>query len=112
MLRPARTQRFVSCSLLAAALAACSSPTDHPQADSAAAPAAAGGEKKQDAGAQPSPTQAAHTQELIQQKQQLLIKTSLDNAKALQEQGKYEEARDQLAQVIQLDPSNTQALTA
>jgi type II secretory pathway component GspD/PulD (secretin)/tetratricopeptide (TPR) repeat protein len=111
MLRSARTPRFVSCSLLAAALAACSSPTDHPQADSAAAPAA-GGDKKPAAAPQQTPAQAAHTQELIQQKQQLLIKTSLDNAKALQEQGKYEEARDQLAQVIQLDPSNTQALTS
>jgi general secretion pathway protein D len=110
MLRLARTPRIVAYSLFAAALAACSSPKDHeeaPAADAQAADHAAAPKAPA-----PSPAQASRTQELIQQKQQLLIKTSLDNAIALKEQGKYQEALDQLGQVIQLDPSNTQALSS
>jgi len=120
MLSSARSQRLVSTSLsslLVTALAACSSNSDQPTpeeqapaaADSsapAAKPAAAAA-----AGA-PAEKQSSGTQELVQQKQQMLVKTALENATALREQGNYDEARAQLEQVLLMDPGNTQALVA
>ena len=108
MLRFARTQRFVSMSLLVTSLAACSSQKDQPAPDAAPAPSAPGAPQA----GKPAPAAPSHTQELIQQKQQMLVKSALDNAVALREQGKYEEAREQLEAALAIDPSNTQALTS
>src|SRR5262245_55166422 len=118
MLSPARSPRLVMTSLsslLVTALAACSSSSDQPKSDGETphpsgtnAPAPAG--NKSGGGGAAAQPQSQGTQELIQQKQQLLIKTALDNATALREQGNYDEARAQLEQVLMMDPANTQAL--
>jgi len=121
MLSSARSQRLVSSSLsslLVTALAACSSNSDQPTPEEqAAAPAGSSAPAaKPAAGAAaagaPQEKQSSGTQELVQQKQQMLVKTALDNATALREQGNYEEARAQLEQVLLMDPGNTQALVA
>src|SRR6185436_13092829 len=46
---------------------------------------------------------------LEQQKRDLLVSTALENATALREQGKLEEARAQLEQALQVDPANAVA---
>lgn len=118
MLSPARTQRLVSTSLsslVVTALAACSSSPDQPKPEDAAAQPAAQAPAHAPGAAAPAAQQQPPkpgTQELVQQKQAMLVKTALDNATALREQGNYEEARAQLEQVLLMDPGNTQALVA
>jgi Flp pilus assembly secretin CpaC/tetratricopeptide (TPR) repeat protein len=112
MLSPARMSRAAWVALVLAALAACTSSNDN------ASPGADG--SSGDAAAAPAPAakpaaaapKAQDTQELINEKQQLLLKTALDNATALREAGKLEDARDALEEALRIDPNNSQALVA
>jgi len=51
-------------------------------------------------------------QELIRQKNTILVERSLENAAALKEQGLYEKAEIELAEALKIDPWNSEVLTA
>lgn len=99
-----RASRFVGLALLAGlSIPACRSSETPPETPESAADA--------DAAREASVGQAADAGTTLAQRRQSLAKDYLESGKAHFEQGRLEEARRDLARVIELDPANAEAQT-